>query len=148
MVRAGPDLFSQPEILFFVAAVAISAGCGEFIGSETNPKSLPKRIDSVLGCTPKPETVLREAAKALRRTGLPFNLNTEKRVLMAARALQQRIVDGKYLSSRKAAVFRTPKLRAFLKSRNNLRRVFPQQLFHFLLSEAEVDAWDTGSGRG
>lgn len=85
VIRAGPDLFSQPEILFFVAALAISAGCQEFYGSEHNPKSLPRRIDSVLGCTPQPETVLRDAAKALRQTGLPFGRDVEDRVLLAAR---------------------------------------------------------------
>jgi DNA helicase-2/ATP-dependent DNA helicase PcrA len=33
-------------------------------------------------------------------------------------------------------------------NRNELRRVFPQQLFHYLLSEAGVDSWDTCEGRG
>ena len=70
VVRAGLDLFSQPEVLFFLSALAITAGCKEFISSPINPKSLPNRIKSVLGCSPKSETVLREAAKALRRTGL------------------------------------------------------------------------------
>ena len=148
VVRAGPDLFSQPEILFFIAALAISAGCQVFIGSEINPKSLPKRIDTVLGCAPEPETVLKEAAKALRQTGLPFDRDVEDRVLRAARAICRRVGEGGHLSSSEAAIFRTPKLRTFLKARNALRRVFPQQLFHLLLSEAEVDAWDTDSGRG
>lgn len=148
VVRAGPDLFSQPEILFFIAALAISAGCQAFIGSEINPKSLPKRIDTVLGCAPEPETVLKEAAKALRQTGLPFDRDVEDRVLLAARAIYRRVGEGGHLSSSEAAIFRTPKLRTFLKARNALRRVFPQQLFHLLLSEAEVDAWDTDSGRG
>lgn len=148
VVRAGPDLFSQPEILFFIAALAISAGCQAFIGSEINPKSLPKRIDSILGCAPEPETVLKEAAKALRQTGLPFDRDVEDRVLLAARAIRRRVGEGGHLSSSEAAIFRTPKLRTFLKARNVLRRVFPQQLFHLLLSEAEVDAWDTDSGRG
>ncbi len=148
VVRAGPDLFSQPEILFFIAALAISAGCQVFIGSDINPKSLPNRIDTVLGCAPEPETVLKEAAKALRQTGLPFDRDVEDRVLRAARAICRRVGEGRYLSSSEAAIFRTPKLRTFLKARNTLRRVFPQQLFHLLLSEAEVDAWDTDSGRG
>jgi DNA helicase-2/ATP-dependent DNA helicase PcrA len=43
---------------------------------------------------------------------------------------------------------RSPKLREFLINRHELRRVFPQQLFHYLLSEAGVDAWDTCEGRG
>lgn len=148
VVRAGPDLFSQPEILFFVSALAISAGCQEFYGSEHNPKSLPRRIDSVLGCTPQPETVLREAAKALRQTGLPFGRDVEDRVLLAARAIRRRIAEDARLGANEVAIFRTPRLRAFLKSRNVLRRVFPQQLFHLLLSEAEVDAWDADPGRG
>lgn len=148
VVRAGPDLFSQPEILFFVAALAVTAGCQEFIGSEINPKSLPRRIDSVLGCAPKPETVLREAAKALRQTGLAFGRNVEDRVLLAAQAIQRRIVESRSIGAGETSIFRTPRLRDFLRSRNPLRRVFPQQLFHLLLSEAEVDAWDDAAGRG
>lgn len=33
VVRAGPDLFSQPEVLLFVAALAITAGNKEFLGA-------------------------------------------------------------------------------------------------------------------
>lgn len=148
VVRAGPDLFSQPEVLFFLAALAMTAGCEEFIGSNINPKSLPNRIHSVLGCDPQPETVLRESAKALRRTGVAFDRNVEDRVLFAARAIHRKITENQRLSAGQAAVLRTPKLREFLTSGNELRRVFPQQLFHFLLSEAEVEAWDSCEGRG
>ena len=42
IVKAGPDLFSQPEVLVFVAALAITAGISEFFGSPHNPKSLSK----------------------------------------------------------------------------------------------------------
>jgi DNA helicase-2/ATP-dependent DNA helicase PcrA len=147
VVRAGPDLFSQPEVLFFLAAMAISAGIGEFMGSEFNPKSLPKRIDVVLKCAPIPSTVLREAAKALRGTGLAMEREVEARILFAATAIQKRIA-GTATSSKDAALLRTSTLREFVTGRNELRRVFPQQIFHMLLSEAEVDAWDKGEGRG
>jgi len=146
VVRAGPDLFSQPEVLLFVAALAVTAGHQEFIGSSVNPKSLPNRIQSVLGCAPRPEAVLREAAKALRRAGLPFNRNVEERLLRAAKALHKRIAENRRMA--RSSVIRTPRLQDFLSSRNELRRVFPQQIFHMLLSEAEVDAWDTCEGRG
>jgi DNA helicase-2/ATP-dependent DNA helicase PcrA len=146
VVRAGPDLFSQPEVLLFVAALAITAGCVEFIGSHINPKSLPNRIRSVLGCAPRPEAVLREAAKALRRAGLAFDTNVETRLLCAATAIHRRIAENRRMA--RSSVIRTPRLRDFLSSRNELRRVFPQQIFHMLLSEAEVDAWDTCEGRG
>jgi DNA helicase-2/ATP-dependent DNA helicase PcrA len=146
VVRAGPDLFSQPEVLLFVAALAITAGREEFIGSPINPKSLPHRIQSVLGCAPRPEAVLREAAKALRRTSLAFDRNAESRLLLAAKAIRDRIAENR--TTALPSTFRTPRLRDFLSSRNELRRVFPQQIFHMLLAEAEVDAWDTCEGRG
>ena len=148
VVRAGPDLFSQPEVLFFLAALAIASDNDEFIGSPYNPKSLPKRIQSVLGCEPKPEHVLKEATKALRRTGLTLVRNAEDRLLLAAIAIKKRVTDGISLKSDDALTFRTPALREFLTSRNQIRRVFPQQIFHMLLSEAEVETWDTGEGRG
>jgi DNA helicase-2/ATP-dependent DNA helicase PcrA len=148
IVRAGPDLFSQPEILLFISVLAITAGHDQFFGSPNYAKSLPGRIQSVLGCAAAPEIVFHAAAMALRQAGLAFSSGVEERVLDAAKALRNRIAENKALTKTKAAVFRTPKLREFLTSHNELRRVFPQQIFHMLLSEAEVDAWDTGGGRG
>ncbi len=148
IVRAGPDLFSQPEVLFFVAALALTAGVLEFYGSPINPKSLPNRIREVLDCEPKPENVLKESAKALRNSGLKLDRASEERVLLAGRSIHSRISEGKTFDTRALASIRTPKLRDFLSSRDQLRRVFPQQLFHFLLSEAGVHMWDTGETRG
>jgi DNA helicase-2/ATP-dependent DNA helicase PcrA len=148
VVRAGPDLFSQPETLVLLGALAITAGSGEFYGSPFNPKSLPNRIQSVLGCAPKPAAVVGAAAKALRRSGLAFDREAEDRLLLASEAIHRRIKEARVLTSAQAAEFRTPALRQFLTSKNDLRRVFPQKLFHLLLSEAEVDTWDTGGGRG
>jgi len=148
VVRAGPDLFSQPEVLLFLAALAITAGCDQFMGSPHNPKSLPKRIESVLGCMPEPEPVLHEAAKALRRTGLSLDRNVEDRLLLACQAICRKIKENRSLTASQAAALRSPRLRDFLTSRRELRRLFPQQLFHMLLSEAEVESWDTCEGRG
>jgi DNA helicase-2/ATP-dependent DNA helicase PcrA len=148
IVRAGPDLFSQPEVLLFLSALGLTAGHAEFYGSPINSKSLPKRIESVLACGPQPELVLHAAAKAVRKAGLTFDIGTESRLLFASKAICQRIANGRSLTAKQADSLRTPKLRDFLTSRNVLRRLFPQQLFHMLLSEAEVEAWDTGEGRG
>lgn len=148
VVRAGPDLFSQPEVLLFISALAITAGREEFLGSPINPKSLPKRIETVLECAPRPNVVLKEAAKALRRTGLAFGRNVEDRLLIAAQAIYRRITDNRPLPTAEVSVLRTPRLRDFLTSRNELRRLFPQQIFHMLLAEGEVGAWDTCEGRG
>ena len=148
VVRAGPDLFSQPEVLFFLAALAITAGHEEFFGGKFNPKSMPGRIKDVLGCEPKPELVLKEAAKTLRHSGLAFDRAAEERVLFACKAINRRISTGTVLATDQVSALRTPELRVFLTSRRALRRVFPQQLFHFVLTEAGVDAWDTCEGRG
>jgi len=148
VVRAGPDLFSQPEVLLLLGALGLTAGSNEFMGSPFNSKSLPKRIEAVLKCAPEPESVVRHASKALRRTGLSFDRNIEDRLVLASKAIHSRITDNQIMSDKQASVFRSPKLREFLVSRNQLRRVFPQRLFHMLLSEAEVEAWDTCEGRG
>jgi DNA helicase II / ATP-dependent DNA helicase PcrA len=148
VVRAGPDLFSQPEVLLFLAALALTAGCEQFMGSPYNAKSLPNRIQSVLGCAPEPEPVLHEAAKSLRRAGLAFDRKAEGRLLSASQAIHLRTKEKRSLTLAQVANLRTPRLREFLTSRNQLRRLFPQQLFHMLLSEAEVEVWDTCEGRG
>ena len=146
VVRAGPDLFSQPEVLFFLAALAVTGGLEAFFG--LRPKSLPTRIRDVLGCDPNPEAVLNAAAAALRRSGLVLERGVERRVLFAGTAIRRRISEGFSFSASDVAKLRTPKLREFLTARQPLRRVFPQQLFHLLLSEAQVESWDTGKGRG
>lgn len=148
IVRAGPDLFSQPEILLFVAALAITANRKEFKGSQHNSKSLPKRIESVLGCEPEPKAVYKSAATAIRRAGLSFSKAIEKHLLEVSLAIRNRILDEQMTKSTKSLKFRSQKLHDFLFSNNKLRRLFPQQIFHMLLSEAEVSNWDTCEGRG
>jgi len=148
VVRAGPDLFSQPEVLLMLGALGVTSGQEEFIGSEFNPKSMPNRIDEVLECEPKPAEVLKAAARLLRQSGLAFDRNAEDRLLLAAEALRRRVSEGHSYTQAQVAGLRTPGLKHYLTSKNPIRRVFPQQLFHFLLSEAGVDAWDTCEGRG
>lgn len=148
IVRAGPDLFSQPEVLLFIGALAISAGVDEFYGSPHNPKSLPIRIKTVLNCTPNSGDVFRQAARVLRGAGLSFDCETEERLLKAAEALKAKILDGCVCTADEVRFFRTAKLRDFLTNKKTLRRVFPQQLFHWLLSEGETEHWDTCDGRG
>lgn len=147
VVRAGPDLFSQPEVLLLLGALGVTSRQDEFIGSEFNPKSMPNRVKDVLGCQPLPAEVLKSAARLLRQSGLAFDRNAEDRLLLAAEAIGRRIEGHSYTSAQVGGL-RTPSLRQYLTSRSPIRRVFPQQLFHFLLSEAGVDAWDTCEGRG
>lgn len=146
VVRAGPDLFSQPEVLLFVSAIGISAGHEKFYGGGYG--SLPDRIKKVLGVGEGTEEVLAAASAAVRQAGLPFSAATAERLLKAAKALAARIRDGTALGRADTRGFRTPRLRQFLTAGGQLRRVFPQDIYHMLLSEAEVEQWDTTSGRG
>ena len=148
IVRAGPDLFSQPEVLFFLGALALSAGIPEFYGSQYFPKSLPARIRNILGCAPEPEPVLRASARLLRRSGLSLDREVEERLVFAARALKERIAGERNFDARQIGFLQTRRFRDFLTSTRPLRRVFPQQLFHWLLSEGGVEQWDTCDGRG
>ncbi len=147
IVRAGPDLFSQPEVLFFIGAIGITAGVDEFWGSSIGNKSLPKRIEAVLECAPAPETVLRAAARQLRKSQLSVSREVEDRTVLAASMIRDRI-GGKSFHQSQTKILRTEGLRDFLERKPELRRLFPQQLFHWLLSEAEVENWDTCEGRG
>lgn len=148
VVRAGPDLFSQPEVLLFIAAIAISAGVDKFYGASFNSKSLPNRLRNVLNCDPEPVPALHAAAAALRKAKLTFPRETEERLLAAATMLQQRIKAGESFDKNDVSNLRHEDLREFLTRRKEIRRVFPQQIYHWLLTEAGVDDWDTVEGRG
>jgi DNA helicase-2/ATP-dependent DNA helicase PcrA len=148
VVRAGPDLFSQPEVLLFIGALGLTAGMDEFWGSDVRVKSLPSRIRDVLGCDPQPEQVVRAAGGVLRASGMPFDLVSEQRLVRAGIAINRRIAESTVLSKVDAAQFRSPKLREFLSRGGEMRRLFPQQLFHMLLSEAQIDKWDETGGAG
>lgn len=143
VVRAGPDLFSQPEVLFFIGALAVSAGIDAFFGSPYNPRSLPNRIESVLGCPVEPQTVVLTAAEELRKSGLELDPSIVQRTLAAADLLHRRITGDDNIGPKDVVGLRSSSLREFLSGKNPVRRVFPQQIYHWLLTEAEADRWDT-----
>lgn len=151
VVRAGPDLFSQPEVLLILSALAESAGVDEFWGAPGRATSLPGRVKSVLDLedTPlTPEAVYLAAAEAVRQEGLEFPELVQDRLFFAAQAIRRRVSGGVRLPHLDAQSFRKD-LRSFLTSRpDQLRRLFPQRIFHMLLGEGEVEAWDAGEERG
>jgi DNA helicase-2/ATP-dependent DNA helicase PcrA len=145
VVRAGPDLFSQPEVLLFVAAFARAVGITEFFGSRHDPKSLPARIHSVFGCAPEPEPVLRKACAALRAAGLPLDVDLEDRLLLSADLMGRKLLllDGPPPDGMEAKQLKSARLRDWLSDGSVVRRVFPQTLYHLLLEEAGVGGWET-----
>jgi len=146
IVRAGPDLFSQPEVQLFAAVQAIMVGDEEFIGGGYN--SLPDRVRLTLGCDSSVRKVVREACKTLRQEGLSLTVGTAERLISAGELIHERITAGKIDDPRQARSLRNSHLKEFVRRKRKLRRVFPQTLFHFVLGEAGVGSWDQDGPRG
>jgi DNA helicase-2/ATP-dependent DNA helicase PcrA len=141
--RAGPDLFAQPEVLLFVGALGRMVEMPVFLGAQWGT-SLPARIQSVLRCQPNPDDVIRTACTVLGASGLPMKPNAADHLLRVTGLIQSRL-KGEPVSGFDGIT--TPSLVAWLRGKNKLRRVFPQQLFQWLLAEADVQAWDTATPR-
>lgn len=148
--RAGPDLFSRPEVLLFTAAFARAVGVEDFVGPAHDPKSLPARVRDVLRCPPEPEPVIRSACAALRSVGLTLNADAEERLLLATDLIGRRLGlrTGAPPSTQEAGGLRARRLRDWLLEDGKVRRVFPQTLYHLLLEEAGAAGWDDGSAVG
>ncbi len=136
----GSDLFAQPEALLFTAALARAAGIDRFYGA-TWKRSLPMYIGQALGCDPEPVAVIQAACRELRRRKLPLADDVEKRLMLLADLIHAR-VEGEPVQRRDVARLRTREAKVFLERQGAPRRVFPQGIFHLLLAEAGIDAWD------
>lgn len=147
VVRAGPDLFSQPEVLLMAGALALSAGMDIFVGGSQRT-SLPGRIAEVLGCPPEPGQVIEAAGRVLRDEGVPIDAEAQDRLAIASRLIHRRIDGGARLSPSECTGLVTPELRRFLETGpERLRRVFPQSVFTHLLAEVGASRWDVEEWR-
>lgn len=146
--RAGPDLFSQPEVLLFVGALAEAGGIPSFFGDSGNKKSLPGRIDQALDCVARPREMVAAACTVLRRAGLPISKTAEKRVLLAATLIRERIEGKPAGTPAQRSNLTVQGLVNWLSGSRPLRRVFPQSIFQWLMAEAEVGEWESVRPRG
>ena len=140
VVRGGPDLFSQPESLLVVSALAIAANVDAFYGNEDRHGSLPNRIRTALGSTGSPETVLRAAARAMQDRGIDLSDLHVRRLLTLAKAIRRRTRQDRGIDLTSDEVACTG-ARRWLASNRPLRRVFPQQIFHWIIEEAGLAEW-------
>jgi DNA helicase-2/ATP-dependent DNA helicase PcrA len=144
--RAGPDLFTQPEVLLFAGALGRAVDLGEFLGAEHGP-SFPNQIRTVLGCQPVPEDVVRTACQALTDAGLPLDADADQRIIRAACLIATRL-QGEPVDAHERGQVRTRSLAEWLGRPDQLRRVFPQAIYHWLLAEAGIQEWDALGPRG
>lgn len=146
--RAGPDLFSQPEVLLFVGALGRIAGIEVFFGGQ-DPKSLPSRIQAALALdSPEPDRVVKAAASILRQRGFPVADDMEARLLLACDLIRRKVEDDEAAKAEDLKKLKSASLVDWLKRKKVGARVFPQDLFHGLLSEAGVEDWETVPERG
>lgn len=143
VVRGGPDLFSQPESLLVVSALAIAADVDGFYGNEDRHGSLPNRIRTALGSTGPPETVLCAAASAMRDRGIDFSDRQVRRLLTLAQAIRRRMRQDRGIELTSDQVACTG-ARHWLASNRPVRRVFPQRIFHWIIEEAGLAEWGDG----
>jgi DNA helicase-2/ATP-dependent DNA helicase PcrA len=143
--RAGPDLFAQPEILLFVAVLSHMAGIDQFYGQR--PRSIGGRVTTTLGCNPTPVDVITTACTVLRQEGLQLAPDTAKRLLLLGSLVQRRLA-GEIINASETVTLTAPAARELLRGRRQVRRVFPQKLFHLALEEAGVSAWEEDRIRG
>lgn len=141
VVRGGPDLFSQPESLLVISALAIAANVDEFYGNEERRGSLPNRIRTALGLTGSPRTVLRAAATAMQNRGLNISDRHVERLLTLVDAIKRRTTTQDRGIDLTSADVACTGARRWLASNRQLRRVFPQQIFHWILEEAGLAEW-------
>jgi DNA helicase-2/ATP-dependent DNA helicase PcrA len=146
--RAGPDLFSQPEVLLFLGVLAHMAGLDQFYGSQFNARSLPNRINDVLGCSPEPVAVIRAACDVLRNDGLPLATDTADRLILAGDLVHRRLDGGQPASREELAKLKTTRLAELAAGTRTVRRVFPQSLFQLALAEADIGEWEAVPARG
>lgn len=148
VVRAGPDLFAQPEVLLFASALYASVGRDEFPASGWNKKTIGNRVNDELGIvTASARDAIPAAYTRLAHEGLSVAPGVAERVLAAADAIAARL-SGERVDEAALAAIRGKELRDFLKRREDVRRVFPQSIFQWLLAEGEVADWDDDSQRG
>lgn len=148
VVRAGPDLFAQPEVLLFAAALSLTAKGTTFMGATWDRRSLPRRIQDELHCSPQPAEVVRAAYRRLAGEGLPIRRGSAERLIKVAEAIASRIYRAEAPSRVRTPRIHTPELRQFLRAKGDVRRVFPQTLLQYLMAEGGVSSWDTETPRG
>lgn len=144
--RAGPDLFAQPEVLLFIGALGRAVNIGYFQGDAWGP-SLPNYIKKVLGCGFTPKEVIEASCNLLARDGLITDSSIANHLILVSDSINCRL-NGNKVSGNAISQIRTKPLAAWLKQTGDLRRVFPQALFHWLLAEAKVENWDNTEARG
>ena len=147
VVRGGPDLFSQPEVLLLLGALGLCSDLNEFLGQADNPRSMPGRIRNVLGVGPQASLVIPAAIATLRERGLNVPNGTSERLTTLCHAIKHRLESAEPQPEDIAKLNCDRECRKWLQRTRKPRRLFPQTIFHWLLREAGVAYWSADGNR-
>lgn len=142
IVRGGPDLFSQPEVLLFLGALAICSD-SKIYGEPNNQRSMPGRIRAVLGVAPEANQIVPFAIEKLKQRGLSIPEDTPERLMLLCRSIRHRLGFDSPQPEDISQLKCSPECRRWLTRRKQPRRIFPQTIYHWLLREAGVHRWRT-----
>lgn len=141
VVRGGPDLFSQPEILLFLSALGVCSGVMEFYGNQNDSRSMPARVLKILGVGPNTSGIIPAAISKLRQRGMNIPSDTEGRMDLLCKAIKHRLGSDEPQPENISQLKCNPECRRWLSRNQKPRRVFPQTLFYWLLREAGIYGW-------
>lgn len=140
VVRGGPDLFSQPEVLAFLSALCLASGDDAFMGGG-QATSLPSRAAATLGTTGAHRDIIPAAFNIMRGRGLSLATNAATRLIDLSELIHARISTENRLSDSRIEHVTNPQARTWLRSRDKPRRLFPQTILQWLLEEAGFGDW-------
>lgn len=140
VVRGGADLFSQCEVMLVLSALMLASGAEEYLGG-AQATSMPGRIASVLGVSPRHDAVIPAALADLESRGLAIPGDADVRVLNLAQLIRLRLVTEDRIDPAGIDYVRSARARAWLLTRRRPRRVFPQMMFQWMLEELGFADW-------
>lgn len=141
IVKAGPDLFSQSEILLFFACLALTADLNQFMG---------RAITGLLGLhlninTFTPENVIQAAGTDLVNRGV-FQAGTADRLILLAKALSHKLYqDAPNPFASQFASLKSKDAVKYMRTGRQPRRIFPQEILHWFIEESELSEIDDGT---
>jgi DNA helicase-2/ATP-dependent DNA helicase PcrA len=143
VVRGGPDLFQQPEVIVMLMSLCIASGIDRILGA-TWGNSLPAAANR-MGVAAEPEPMLRAAGVELLAAGVDVTVADLDRLIHASRAIHAVLIGGQ-VEKRDIAKVETRPLKHWLtqwsRPSKELRRIFPQTIYQWLASELGIQRWD------
>ncbi|MGE3622469.1 MAG: ATP-dependent DNA helicase [Bdellovibrionales bacterium] len=141
IVKAGPDLFSQSEILLFFACLALTADVDQFMGRDIQGLlSLHLNLANF-----SPENVILAAGADLISRGV-LQAGAPERLALLAKAMNHKLYqDGTNPFAGQFPTLKSADAVRYMRRNDRPRRIFPQEILHWFIEESELSGIDDGT---